>query len=778
MTKTLAAAKRQERVKFKVPRSVQDAIPIRRIWPDGIFQVGNQYSKSWSFTDINYAIAGKDDKMAMFLDYCALLNALDSGAAAKITIHNRRIDKEDFERSVLLPLRGDALDHYREEFNEMLRAQVTGTSNSMVRERYLTVSIVKRNIDEARTYFARVGTDLVTHLAKLSSVAAELSTPDRLRLLRDFFKAGQPPAFDFDLRGHAKLGHSFKDWLCPDSMEFAADNFKIDGRFGRVLYLQDYASYIKDSFISELCDLDRSMMLSIDILPVPTDEAARQMQNTLLGVETNIANWQRKQNAANNWSAAIPYDMELQRKETKEMLDDLTTRDQRMMFGLVTLVHMADSRQQLDSDTEMLQSVGRKHLCQLSTLRWQQKDGLDTVLPYGLRRIQALRTLTTESTAVLIPFRAQEILQPGGIYYGQNAVSKNMIVADRTKLLNGNSFRLGVSGSGKSMSAKEELVQIALATEDDILILDPESEFGHLTRALGGEVIQISATSDSHINALDMDRSYGDERNPIVAKSEFVLSLYEQLVGGGQVSAKEKSILGRCTELVYQPYIRNGYQGTPPTLRDFYRLLKLQPEPEAQGLALASELFITGTLNTFAKYTNVDTQARIIDYDIRELGEQLMPLGMLVTLDAIYNRVIQNQKRGKRTWIVADEFYILFRYEYSANFFYKLWKRIRKYNGLITGLTQNVDELLRSDTARLMLANSEFLILLNQSATDREELAKLLHISDTQLGYITDVPAGCGLIRCGGQLVPFTNAFPTGTDLYKLMTTKPDEMMR
>ena len=244
------------------------------------------------------------------------------------------------------------------------------------------------------------------------------------------------------------------------------------------------------------------------------------------------------------------------------------------------------------------------------------------------------------------------------------------------------------------------------------------------------------------------------------------------------MTAKEKSILGRCTELVYQPYIRNGYRGTPPTLRDFYRLLKMQPEPEAQDLALASELFITGTLNTFAKYTNVDTQARIIDYDIRELGEQLMPLGMLVTLDAIYNRVIQNQKRGKRTWIVADEFYILFRYEYSANFFYKLWKRIRKYNGLITGLTQNVDELLRSDTARLMLANSEFLILLNQSATDREELAKLLHISDTQLGYITDVPAGCGLIHCGGQLVPFTNAFPAGTDLYKLMTTKPDEMMR
>ena len=777
MIKTLAKAQQQERVKFRVPRSVQDAIPIRRIWSDGIFLCGNQYSKTWSFTDINYAIAGKDDKTAMFLDYSELLNALDSGASAKITLCNRRVNKAEFERSVLLPMKGDTLDEYRREFNEMLLAQTAG-SNSIVRERYLTVSVVKRSIDEARAYFARVGTDLVTHFAALSSVAAELPVNDRLRIFRDFFKVGQEPAFEFNIAENAKRGQHFKDWLCPDSMEFAADHFKIDGRFGRVLYLQDFASYLKDSFVSELCDLDRDLMLSIDILPVPTDEAARQLQNTLLGVETNAANWQRRQNANNNFSAAIPYDMELQRKETKEMLDDLTTRDQRMMFGLVTLVHLADSKRQLDSDTETLLSVGRKHLCQLSTLRWQQRDGLDTVLPYGLRRIEALRTLTTESTAVLIPFHAQEIMQHKGMYYGQNAVSKNRIVVDRRQLLNGNSFRLGVSGSGKSMSAKEEIAQIALSTEDDILILDVESEFGHLVEAFGGEVIRISATSDTHINALDMDRAYGDERNPIVSKSEFVLSLFEQLIGSGLVTAKEKSILGRCTEQVYMPYVRNGYKGAVPTLKDFYRLLKMQPEPEAQGLALSSELFITGTLGTFAQPTNVDTKARIIAYDIRELGEQLMPIGMLVTLDAIYNRVIQNWKRGHRTWIFCDEFYILFRYEYSANFFYKLWKRIRKYNGLITGMTQNVDELLRSDTACLMLANSEFLIMLNQSATDREELAKLLNISDTQLGYITNVPAGCGLIRCAGNLVPFTNSFPRNTQLYRLMTTKPDEQLK
>lgn len=508
MIKTLSKARKQERVKFRIPRSVQDCIPIRRIWADGIFQVGHQFSKTWSFTDINYSIAGKEDKTAMFLDYCDLLNALDSGASAKITLYNRRINKEEFERSVLLPLKEDGLDNYREEFNEMLRAQVTESNNSIVRERYLTISVVKRNIEEARTYFARVGTDLTTKLAALSSVAQELSLNERLRIFRDFFRPADPLAAEFDIHQKARRGQHFKDWLCPSSMEFAADHFKIDERLGRVLYLQDFASYLKDSFVSELCDLDRELMLSIDILPIPTDEAARQLQNTLLGVETNVTNWQRKQNANNNWTAVVPYDMELQRKETKEMLDDLTTRDQRMMFGLVTLVHMAGTKEQLDDDTESLLSVARKHLCQLSTLRWQQRDGLDTVLPYGLRRIEALRTLTTESTAVLIPFRAQEIMQPKGLYYGQNTISRNCIVVDRRQLLNGNSFRLGVSGSGKSMSAKEEIAQIALSTEDDILILDVESEFGHLVEAFGGEVIRISATSDTHINTLDMDRAY------------------------------------------------------------------------------------------------------------------------------------------------------------------------------------------------------------------------------------------------------------------------------
>ena len=775
LIKTLNQAIKMDREKFKVPKSVQQAIPIQRIWPDGIFQHGTKFSKSFRFSDINYSIASKEDKTEMFLDYSELLNALDSGASAKITLNNRRINKQEFEASLLIPMRNDGLDLYRREYNEMLLSKVSGTNNSICQERYLTVSVHKKNIDEARTYFARVGTDIITHLAKLSSIGEELDAESRLQIFRDFFKSDQAQSFPFDIKAFAKKGSSFKDWMCPQSMEFQKDCFRIDDRYGRVLYMQDYASYVKDDMISELCDLSRDLMLSIDILPVPTDEAVREIQNRLLGVETNVTNWQRRQNANNNFSAIVPYDMELQRKETKEMLDDLTTRDQRMMFGILTMVHMADSKKQLDSDTESILSVARKHLCQMATLKWQQVDGLNTVLPYGIRKINALRTLTTESTAVLIPFHTQEIMQPGGIYYGQNAVSKNMLVADRRKLLNGNSFRLGVSGSGKSFSAKEEIVDLALSTEDDILILDPESEFVSLVESLNGEVISISATSDTHLNALDMDSAYGNDKNPLIEKSEFILSLFEQLVGAGNLSAKEKSILDRCTADVYRDYMRSGYQGEVPTLKDLYRQLMLQPEEEARGLALSSELFINGSLNTFAQKTNVNTKSRIIAYDIRELGEQLMPLGMLVTLDSIFNRVIQNWKRGRTTWIFADEFYLLFRYQYSADFFYRLYKRIRKYNGFVTGLTQNVEELLRSDTARLMLANSEFLILLNQATTDRDELASLLNISDNQLSYITNVGAGHGLIRCSGNIVPFENSFPKNTKLYQLMTTKPGE---
>ena len=477
----------------------------------------------------------------------------------------------------------------------------------------------------------------------------------------------------------------------------------------------------------------------------------------------------------NNFSAVVPYDLEQQRKETREMLDDLTTRDQRMMFAVVTLVHLADSKEELDSDTETLQSIARKHLCQLTTLNWQQADGLVTALPLGLRRIDALRTLTTEALAVLMPFKAQEIWDRGGVYYGQNAISKNLIVADRRQLLNGNAFILGVSGSGKSFSAKKEMVSLALSTQDDIIVIDPESEYRPLIEGLGGQVINISATSPNHINAMDMEQGYGDGENPVVLKSEFLLSLCEQLIGAGKLSAKEKSVIDRCTAQVYRDYIRSGYHGAVPTLQDFHAELLRQPEKEAQDVALAIELFTDGSLNTFAKPTNVDTNARILCYDIRDLGKQLLPVGMLVVLDSIFNRIIRNRGLKRNTWIYIDEIYLLFQHEYSANFLFTLWKRMRKYQACGTGISQNIEDLLQSHTARTMLANSEFLIMLNQAATDREELARLLKISDNQLSYITNVDSGRGLIKCGSAIVPFVDHFPKNK-LYQMMTTKPSDL--
>ncbi len=775
MIKSLRTLFKQDKESYKAPKSVQDYIPIQKMWDDGIFKVGNRYTKTFRFDDINYAVASREDKEAMFLEYSELLNSLDSGVTTKITINNHCRNRTDFERSVLIPFKEDGLDIYRKEYNDMLLDKATG-ANSITQEKYITISVHKKDITEARNYFNRIGSELSSHFAKLGSVCSDIDGTERLRILHDFYRAGEETNFNFDVKESAKLGHDFKDYICPDSMERSDNYIKLGDKYARVLFLKDFASYIKDSMVTELTDLNRNMMFSIDVIPIPTDEAVREVENRLLGVETNITNWQRRQNSNNNFSAVVPYDMELQRKESKEFLDDLTTRDQRMMFATITLVHMADTKEQLDSDTEELQSIARKHLCQLAVLKFQQTDGLNTVLPIGARKIDALRTLTTESLAVFIPFKVQEILHDGGIYYGQNSISNNMIVANRSFLLNGNSFILGVPGSGKSFTGKNEIVNLMLAGDADIIVIDPEREYSRLVEAMGGATIKISATSNNHINAMDMNSEYGDGANPVTLKSEFILSLCEQLIGANNLGPMQKSIIDRCTASVYREYQQNGYTGKVPTLKDFRAELLKQSEPEAKEIALAIELFTDGSLNTFAKETNVDVDNRLICYDILDLGKQLLPIGMLVVLDNILNRITANRAKGKHTFIFIDEIYLLFQHEYSANFLFTLWKRVRKYGAYCTGITQNVDDLLQSHTARTMLANSEFLIMLNQASTDRLRLAELVNISDMQMSYITNVEAGRGLMKVGSALVPFFNKFPKHTKLYKLMTTKPGEV--
>ncbi len=775
MMKSLKNRIKEDKEKYAVPKTVQDYIPITTIYKDGIFKVGNKYSKSFKFTDINYLTANEEDKQQMFLQYSELLNSFDSEAITKITINNRKLNKEDFKKHILINEKSDSLSEYRHEYNEMLTDKASGV-NGIVQEKYLTISIVKKDVESAREYFKRVEKDIETHLAKIGSISRELDTTERLRILHDFYRAGEEEDFRFDMRDMMQKGHDFKDYICPDSMERADDYLKLGDKYARVLFLKDYASYIKDSMVAELTDLNRNMMLSIDVMPIPTDEAMREVENRLLGIATNITNWQRKQNQNNNFSAVIPYDMEMQRKETEEFLNDLTTRDQRMMCATITMVHMADTKEELDNDTESILTTARRHLCQLAVLKFQQTDGLSTVLPIGCRKINVLRTLTTESLAVFMPFKVQEITENNGIYYGQNAISNNMIIANRTNLMNGNSFILGVSGSGKSFTSKCEITNLMLNGDADIIIIDPEREYSPLVKALGGEIIDISATSKNHINAMDLNEEYGgdDKEDPLILKSEFIMSLCEQLMGGVMLGSKEKSLIDRCAKNVYRNYRKRGYQGKVPTLKEFRANLLKQPEQEAQDIALAIELFTDGSLNTFAKETNVDVNSKLICYDILELGKQLMPIGMLVVLDSILNRITSNRAKGKKTFVFIDEIYLLFKHDYSADFLFTLWKRVRKYGAYCTGITQNVDDLLQSHTARTMLANSEFIIMLNQATTDRVKLAELLGISDTQLSYITNVEAGRGLMKVGSSLVPFVNKFPHNK-LYKLMSTKPGE---
>lgn len=764
---------KRNKERVRVPRSVQQAIPIKAIFEDGIFEVGkNKYSKSFKFTDVNYAVAGQEDKESMFLDYSSILNLLDAGSNPKLTIINRKLNKVDFDSKMKLEVGDDNLSKYRKEYNEIL-ASNSLDSNGIIQEKLLTITIDKKSISEARSYFARTSTELANSFAKLGSKFSELDINERLRIFYDFYRVGEEDLYKFDIKQCMEKGHSFKDYICPNTFEFKSDYFKMGDRYGRVLYLKEYATFIRDDILSELTDLNKNMMLSIDIKPVPMEEAIKIAERIRLGVETNIANWQRRQNENNNFSAVIPYDMERQREESKEFLNDLITRDQRMFLSTITIVHTADSKEELENDTDTLITTAGKHMSQLATLKIQQLDGLNTVMPSGVKRINTKRTLTTESLAVFMPFKVQEIQDSQGIYYGKNVISKNMILIDRKQLQNGNSFILGVSGSGKSFTAKQEITSIALRDKDaDIIVIDPEAEYKPLIKELGGEVIKISATSDNHINALDLNKDY-DDNKPVVAKSEFILSLCEQIMKN--ITPNQEAIIDRCTTEVYKYYQQGNYQGVPPTLNDFRDVLLRQEEQEAKDIALALELFTKGSLNTFSKQTNVETTNRLICYDIIDLGEQLLPIGMLVILDSILNRISKNRKSGKRTYIFIDEIYLLFKYEYTTNFVYALWKRIRKYGGFATGITQNIEEILSKEKASTMLSNSELIIMLNQSATDREKLAKFLNMSEMEKIYITNVGTGEGLIRVRNSLIPFNNKFPKDTKLYKLMTTKIEE---
>lgn len=644
-----------------------------------------------------------------------------------------------------------------------------------MQDKYFTVTVSKKSIDDARAFFNRVGNDLTARLSRIDSKCLPVNAEERLRIFHNFYRSGDEQNYNLDFELLQNQGCDIRDYICPDSMDFENDYMKINDKYCRVIFLRNYGTFVSDDTIAELTSINRNLMLSVDFLPTPTGEATKEVDKVLLGIQTEKANYNRKQVQNQNYGATN-YDLEQREAEILEVKNDMRNRDQRLYSTLITMVITADTKQELDNVTDTVFSmVSNGSTAQFAILRYQQLDGLNTVLPFGVRRINCFRTLTTESLAAFMPFNAQEVRHAHGTYYGQNTISGNMIFVNRNQLLNGNCIVLGVSGGGKSFFVKEDATSIILANPNaDVLIIDPEREYNLLVNALGGEVVNISSNSENHINAMDMNKNYEDDKNPIATKSEFIMSLCEQLIGG-TVGPKDKSIIDRCCRNVYANYIKSGYKITPPTLKDFREELLNQPETEAQELALALELFTDGSLNTFAQSTNVDINNRLICYDILDLGEQLLPVGMLVVLDNILNRITSNRAKGRITYIFIDEIYLLFAQKYTADFLYRVWKRVRKYGAFATGITQNVGDMLQSNTARTMLANSEFTVMLNQNGSDRLDLSKLLNISDNQTEFFTNVQAGHGLMKIGGHFVPYANEFPKNTELYKLMTTKPGE---
>ena len=771
MMKSIRKHLADEKEAYRIPRCVRDLIPIHCLWKDGIFRTGQKYSKTYCFTDINYQVAALDDKKDMFFSYSAILNSMDSGATYKITENKRHMTECDIEDGALMGMQEDGINQYRKEYNDFILDRTTGSNGSFL-ERYLTVSVPKRNIQDARSYFARIGPELAARFAELGSHFRELNTVERLQILHDFYRPEDSEHFHFDLDHAVRMGYDFRDYIGPDFMEKHKDYLVVGSRYARTFYLKGLASYIRDDILDEFTSLNCDLMLSIDILPIQTEEAIREVENRMLGVEKNLSDWQRRQNQNHNYSAQPPYDMELQRKETKEMLDDLTTRDQRMILATISMVITAASKEQLDSLSDTLRGIAQNRMCQIVPLTFQQMDGLNTVLPISPRKIHALRTLTTESLAIFMPFKVQEIQEKGGMYFGENAISHNLILCNKQNLQNQATVIFGVPGSGKSFLTKEQIFMLIANTDDDIMICDPEGEYAPLVEAMGdvGTVLRIRAGGKERLNAMYMTDGYGDS-NPVAIKSEFIMSLMEQIDKEG-VGPQQKSIIDRCVSALYRESMEFNYT---PTLSGLRMKLMEQPEPQAKDIALALELFTTGSLDIFGHDSNVDLEKRVTVFDIHGLGPQLKPAGLLVITDTMLNRVTQNWKRGKRTHVFIDEFHVVFENEFSAAFFSSAWRQFRKRNAYPTAITQNVEYLLDSVEASTLISNSELIVMLNQAASDREKLGKLLNISPEQMRYITNADSGCGLIRYGSSLVPFTNRFPKNTKLYELMTTTPGE---
>ena len=750
------------------------------MFPDGICRVTDTfYTKTVQFQDINYQLSQNEDKTAIFEGWSDFLNYFDSSIRFQLSFLNLSASQDGFSRNIVIPMKQDGFDDVRQEYSDMLQNQLSKGNNGLAKTKYLTFGIDGDNIRTAKPRLERIETDILNNFKRLGVTAAPMSGGDRLRLFHAIFHMDGQETFRFSWDWLAPSGLSTKDFIAPSSFEFRNGRmFRMGRKFGAASFVQIMAPELNDRMLADFLDMESSQIVNLHIQSVDQVSAIKTVKRKITDLDRAKIEEQKKAVRAGYDMDIIPSDLATYGTEAKKLLQDLQSRNERMFLVTFLVVNTADSQRQLDNNVFQASSIAQKHNCQLVRLDFQQEEGLMSSLPLGVNQIEIQRSLTTSSTAIFVPFTTQELFQSGkeALYYGLNALSNNLIMVDRKLLKNPNGLILGTPGSGKSFSAKREISNVFLATNDDILIADPEAEYYPLVQRLGGQVIKISPTSRQYVNPMDLNLDYSDDESPLSLKVDFLLSFCDIVVGSKDgLQPVEKTVIDRCVRLVYRQYLEDPRPENMPILEDLYNLLLKQEEKEAHFIATALEIYVTGSLNVFNHRTNVDIDNRIVCYDIKELGKQLKQLGMLVIQDQVWNRVTVNRAAGKTTRYYVDEFHLLLKGE-LASWSVEIWKRFRKWGGIPTGITQNIKDLLASREIENIFENSDFIYMLNQAAGDRQILAKQLNISPHQLSYVTHSGEGEGLLFYGNVILPFVDRFPKDTELYRLLTTKPQEV--
>ena len=773
----IANAKRQD----KRHKSAQDSIPFQRMFPDGICRVTDTYyTKTIQFQDINYQLSQNEDKTAIFDGWCDFLNYFDASVHFQLTFLNMAANKDTYGTQITIPLRGDEDDAIRTEYTQMLRDQLAKGNNGLIKTKYLTFGIDADGMKTARPRLERIETDVLNNFKRLGVAAEPLNGTERLRLLHDMLRIDDPAPFRFSWDWLASSGLSVKDFIAPSSFEFAKGNyFGIGQKRGAVSFLQILAPELNDRMLADFLDMESSLIVTMHVQSVDQVSAIKTIKRKITDLDRMKIEEQKKAVRSGYDMDIIPSDLATYGAEAKKLLQELQSRNERMFLLTFLVLNIADSVPKLRNNVFQASSIAQKYNCQLVRLDFRQEEGLMSSLPLGLNQVEIQRSLTTSAVAIFVPFTTQELYQNGSeaLYCGLNALSNNLIMVDRKFLKNPNGLILGTPGSGKSFAAKREIANVFFVTNDDIIICDPEAEYGPLVERLHGQVIKISPTSPHFINPMDLNLNYSDDENPLSLKSDFILSLCELIVGGKDgLQPVEKTIIDRCVRMVYRDYLNDPKPENMPVLEDLYHELRRQEEKEAQYVATALEIYVTGSLNVFNHRTNVDIQNRIVAFDIKELGKQLKKIGMLVVQDQVWNRVTVNREAHKATRYYIDEFHLLLKEEQTAAYSVEIWKRFRKWGGVPTGITQNVKDLLASREVENIFENSDYIYMLNQASGDRQILAKQLNISPHQLSYVTHSGEGEGLLFYGNIILPFVDRFPKDTELYRVMTTKPNEV--